>query len=198
MARQSITEPNIHLKKDMYKMYKDLFNSHFSERKKLNLMTAITGWEPWSWRVVGITIDAVGLVKENNGHSSSARELVRDHYFQGRTETYKKMLSKLLSFDDWWSEFWNNDRTILMTKEEHRFRTSESYSGIKKDYFEIVWQNGYFISGKVAGYLFVKKYEGDFILSIFGDYVRPHKLYHENRPRTLEYYSPKWERINEK
>ena len=78
-------------------MYKDLFNSHFSERKKLNLMTAITGWEPWSWRVVGITIDAVGLVKENNGHSSSARELVRDHYFQGRTETYKKMLSKLLS-----------------------------------------------------------------------------------------------------
>ena len=192
------SEPDLKTKKQLYELYINVFNSSISNLHKEKILGTIFSYEPWSWRVVGITIDAVGLVKENNGHSSSARELVRDHYFQGRTETYKKMLSKLLSFDDWWSEFWNNDRTILMTKEEHRFRTSESYTGIKKDYFEIVWQNGYFISGKVAGYLFVKKYEGDFILSIFGDYVRPHKLYHENRPRTLEYYSPKWERINEK
>ena len=190
----NIKEPNIYLKKDMYNMYLSLFDSHFSERKKLNLMTAITGWEPWSWRVVGITIDAVGLVKEKKGHSSVSKELVRDHYFQGRTDTYKKILSKRLSIEDWWSEFWNNDRTILMTKEEHSKRVHESIHTSTKDYFEIDWTLGLFSSGKVAGYSFSKIHEGDFILLNFAHQVRINEGRQRAKPDPSIYY-PTWEKF---
>ena len=30
------------------------------------------------------------------------------------------MLNNKLDFENYWKEFWENDRTILMTKEEHR------------------------------------------------------------------------------
>ena len=43
------------------------------------------------------------------------------------------MLKTKLNFEDYWKEFWNNDRTILMTKEEH--------NKIKADKFVGLWDN---------------------------------------------------------
>ena len=172
IGREKISEPNLEMKKQMYEFYKMTFNSCFTERKKINLMTSISGWEKWSWRVVGITQNAINEIHYINGNSKVTKLLVRDHFFQGRSETYKKMILKLLSFEEWWSEFWDNDRTILMTKVEHnkieKIKKDEgNLKEIKSQIYELDWKSGLFQSGKVAGFLFAKKYEGDFILNNF-------------------------------
>ena len=172
IGREKISEPNLEMKQQMYEFYKMTFNSCFTERKKINLMTSISGWEKWSWRVVGITQNAINEIHSNNGNSKVTKLLVRDHFFQGRSETYKKMLSKLLSFEEWWSEFWENDRTILMTKVEHnkieKIKKDEgNLKETKSQIYELDWKSGLFQSGNVAGFLFAKKYEGDFIIKNF-------------------------------
>ena len=172
MPRPRLDEPSEKLKKQMYNMYKAIFNSSFSERKKINLMTAIHGWEPWSWRVVGITPAAVASVVNEKGRSKCAKDLVRDHYFKGRTDNYREMLSEVISFENWWTTFWKNDRVILMTRKEHSKRKNDSFVGLTLEYFKIDWKNGLFSSGKVAGFLFAKKYEGDFIINNFA-----HRIY---------------------
>ena len=92
IMREKLSEPSLEMKEQMYDFYKMTFNSCFTERKKINLMTSISGWEKWSWRVVGITQNAVNEIHDFNGNSKVTKLLVRDHFFKGRSETYKKML----------------------------------------------------------------------------------------------------------
>ena len=164
-------EPSEKLKKEMYEFYVKVFDSSFDHQKKKNLLTSITGWEPWSWRVVGITANAVGAIVENDGHARVKSQLVRDHFFQGRSVTYNNMLKTKLNFEDYWKEFWNNDRTILMTKEEHNKIKADKFVGlwdnISRRVFEIDWKRGFFKSNKVAGFHFTYQQEGFFILQNF-------------------------------
>ena len=48
------------------------------------------------------------------------------------------MLKTKLNFEDYWKEFWDNDRTILMTKDEHNKISTDKFTGL--------WEN---ISDKV-------------------------------------------------
>ena len=170
-----IDEPSKKIKEEIYKLYTQIYDSSFDKHKKKNLLTSIAGWEPWSWRVVGITVDAVGRILENNGHARVKSELVRDHFFQGRSKTYENMLVNKLDFENYWKEFWENDRTILMTKDEHNKINADRFVGLwdfKEDkIFEIDWRDGYFISNKVAGFHFTYKREGQFIVYNFKDKV---------------------------
>ena len=170
-----IDEPSKEIKEEIYKLYTQIYDSSFDKQKKKNLLTSIAGWEPWSWRVVGITVDAVGRILENNGHARVKSELVRDHFFQGRSKTYENMLVNKLDFENYWKEFWENDRTILMTKEEHNKINTDKFVGLwdfKEDkIFEIDWRHGYFISNKVAGFHFTYKREGQYIVYNFKDKV---------------------------
>jgi len=170
-----LEEPSIELKKNMHELYMKVFESSFTNQKKINLLSSIGGWEPWSWRVVGITTNAVKRIWDCGGHANVRKELVRDHFFQGRVVTYKKMLEKKLSFESWWSEFWENDRTILMTKREHRIIKWESQNDLWKNpqdrIFDIDWTCGNFVSNKVAGFHYSNKKEGEFVLRNFGDKI---------------------------
>ena len=114
-----IQEPSENIRKQIYQFYCKIYDSSFDIQKKKNLLTSIAGWEKWSWRVVGITANAVGRIIDEDGHARVKSELVRDHFFQGRSKTYENMLKKKLDYESYWKEFWENDRTILMTKEEH-------------------------------------------------------------------------------
>jgi len=170
-TREELEEPDLKKKQKMYKLYQNIFNSNFLDKKKIGLLNAAFGFEPWGWRVVGITKNAVDLIKKNNGNQNVTKHLVRDHFFQGRNVTYKKMLEKLYNFDDWWKEFWNNDRTILMTKEEHNKiekikKNKDTLEKIKKNIYKIDWKKGYF-PGASIGYLYSKKKEGYFVINNF-------------------------------
>ena len=187
-----IDEPSKKIKEEIYKLYTQIYDSSFDKQKKKNLLTSIAGWEPWSWRVVGITVDAVGRILENNGHARVKSELVRDHFFQGRSKTYENMLVNKLDFENYWKEFWENDRTILMTKDEHNKINTDRFVGLwdfKEDkIFEIDWRDGYFISNKVAGFHFTYKREGQFVVYYFKDKVIQKVDNSKSRTDSIVYY----------
>ena len=179
----SIAEPSEDIKKDIYSLYTRIYDSNFSDQKKKNLLTSIAGWEPWSWRVVGITANAVGEIVEANGQSKQIKsKLVRDHYFQSRSTTSNNLLKRKYNFQEYWEEFWNNDRTIIMTKFQHNNINNPGWSGLnkkgnsKKNYFEIEWELGYFTSNPVAGFHYSYKKEGVFIINNFKDLISKHKV----------------------
>ena len=85
------------------------------------------------------------------------------------------MLKQKLDFESYWKEFWENDKTILMTKEEHNKINTDKFTGLwdstLNKIFDIDWRLGYFTSNKVAGYHFTYKKEGEFIVRNFKDKV---------------------------
>ena len=83
-TREELEKPNLKNKQEMYKLYQYIFNSNFLDKKKIGLLNVGFGVEPWGWRVVGITKNAVDLIKKNNGNQNVTKHLVRDHFFQGR------------------------------------------------------------------------------------------------------------------
>ena len=170
-----LKEPSEKIKQEIYQFYTQIYDSSFEKQKKKNLLTSIAGWEEWSWRVVGITVSAVVRILEEKGHARVKKELVRDHFFQGRSKTYDNMLKQKLDFESYWKEFWENDKTILMTKEEHNKINTDKFTGLwdstLNKIFDIDWRLGYFTSNKVAGYHFTYKREGQFIILNFKDKV---------------------------
>ena len=165
-----LQEPSEKTKNEIYEFYIKIFDSSFDVQKKRNLLTSIAGWEPWSWRVVGITAKAVGEIVKVMGHYKVKSNLIRDHFFQTRADTSRNMLKKKLDFESYWKEFWENDRTVLMTKLEHNYIESTKKDDrtilkkFKNSIFEIDWRLGHFQSNKVAGFRYSKKREGIFIL----------------------------------
>ena len=176
-----LQEPSEKIKKEIYEFYIKIFDSSFDVQKKRNLLTSIAGWEPWSWRVVGITAKAVGEIVKVMGHYKVKSNLIRDHFFQTRADTSRNMLKKKLDFESYWKEFWENDRTILMTKLEHNYiekikkEDRTRFENFKKRIFEIDWRLGHFQSNKVAGFHYSKKREGIFILMNYQNKIHPNK-----------------------
>ena len=104
-----------------------MFTSSFPNRKKHNLLRSAFSYEPWGWRVVGITKNAV-IEYQKAEFKKPSGKLERHHHSQNFANITNLMLQdSLLAFDEWWSLFWDNDETILVTKEEHR---SNQYSPI--------------------------------------------------------------------
>ena len=190
-----IDEPTKKIKEEIYQLYTQIYDSSFDKQKKKNLLTSIAGWEQWSWRVVGITVNAVGRILDHKGHARVKSELVRDHFFQGRSKTYENMLNNKLDFENYWKEFWENDRTILMTKEEHNTIKTDKYVGLwhfnQDKIFEIDWRHGYFISNKVAGFHFTYKREGQYIFYNFKDKVIQKVDNSKSKPNNIVYYYTK-------
>ena len=153
--KRQFVEPTADEKRSMYEMYKLIHGSHFSPAKKRSVMTAVLGYESWSWRVVGITEEAIKAIARN-GFKKPSHVLARDHTHP-RSETYALIFDRCnhpLPFDAWWNIVWENDKTVLMTNDEHRKKIPQSRV------FELDPKDGYFIDAEVAGWHQTKAHEG--------------------------------------
>jgi len=164
-----ISEPTEQIKKDIYELYKVLFKNSMTFNIKDKILTAIFRGEH-GWRVVGISKESVKLFKKydyKNPNGIVTKELQRDHFFKSRHEVHKEMLKgELLPYDQWWSTFWDNDRTVIVTKYEHyNKKPSES------DIFPIDWELGLFRTAKTAGFAFTQMREGRFLRENFDSLV---------------------------
>lgn len=153
-ARVAYKEPTEEEKKNYYAIYELIYDSHFSLSKKRSVITAVLGYEAWSWRVVGITEEAVKAIARNN-FNKPARILARDHQLP-RVTTYNKIFESKMPFVEWWSWIWENDKTTLMTNEEHH---SKAPSRI----FPLDPNQSYFVDAEVAGWHQTKAREGALI-----------------------------------
>ena len=166
-VNKKVEPPNDKIKEELHNIYKAILESSVSSNKKEKMLNSVFGFEPWSWRVVGISKIAINEFKNNNFNYKSGT-FQRDHYFQARYVTLRKMLEKLMPLDDWWNWYWENDKTILVTKTEHN---KKSYN-FNKDIIEIDWSLGYFESGSTLGFNYTKKREVLFLKSL----IEEHKL----------------------
>ncbi len=157
---EKISEPNKATKKEIHKIYRAIFDSSL-EDKKTKLMTYIFAWYPWSWRVVGISKGAIDKIKENEFYPLP-KKIVRDHFLQDRYTTYTIMLerAKPLGLEKWWDLFWENDQTIIMTKEEH----DKGRDTVKCH--KLNWEDGYFSCNSLVGFKYRKSIEGAYLKTL--------------------------------
>ena len=153
---RQIEEPNKNYRKLMYDLYLNVYESPFILNKKRNLMTEILGRENWSWRVVGISRNAVTEIITGNYKKDVTKKLERDHYFQDRRTTYTGLFENKHSFDDWWKKCWEGDKTILMTKLEHKKK-------LDIEIIDLDWKLGLFQCSKQAGFEYTQGREGFYI-----------------------------------
>jgi len=157
-----LIEPTQSKKELMYKFYLLTYESNFELSKKRSLMTATMGYEKWAWRVVGITPKAIIEIAKNDYKLPKA--LQRDHLKQSRSQTFNAIFSnKKYEFEEWWKWVWENDETILMTKQEHIEHKNISTN----DYFNIDYKLGYFRNKAVIGMHYTKKTEGMYVKDLF-------------------------------
>lgn len=116
-------------------------------------MTAALGYETWSWRVTGITKNAV-LAIARNGYKKPSKMLSRDHG-RPRSETYsEEFFAKAMPIQEWWDWVWKNDETTLMTNEEHR------NPSLRSEIYPLDPTENYFVDTEVAGWHQTKTHEG--------------------------------------
>ncbi len=160
VSEKELIEPSVNKIEWMYKFYLLAYESQFSLPKKRNLMTATLSYELWGWRVVGISPNAVIAIAKNNYNLPVG--LQRDHCKQTRRDTFNKIFKSKFSLNNWWNEVWENDVTLLMTKDEHHNKLIT-----EKDCFDVDYKQGYFRNKAGPGMHFKKSFEGDFVKSLF-------------------------------
>lgn len=170
------TEPTQQKKAELYKIYELLFDSSFTLPKKRSVITAVLGYETWSWRVVGITEEAIKAIAREKFNKPS-RELARDH-MRTRVETYSRIFNEKMGFNEWWDWIWENDKTILMTNEEHKLIAKQrkiekdenkALQAISKIY-AIDSHLSLFVDAEVAGWHQTQAREGAFLRKLCEEY----------------------------
>lgn len=151
-------------KRLIYEIYLLLCSSHFSHAKKRALMTAALGYETWSWRVTGITKNAVlAIADPRNNYRKPSKTLSRDHG-RPRSETYsKEFFAKPMPIQKWWDWVWKNDATTLMTNEEHR------NPSLRSKIYPLDPTDSYFVCAEVAGWHHTIEHEGEMIRQLIRD-----------------------------
>ena len=157
-------QPTEEEKKQIYEFYKSIYSSSFTKQKKINLINSLFLWEPWSWRVVGITTNALKEFKMND-FKYKTKTFSRDHFIQDRKVTINQMLDEILPFQEWWNLFWKNDQTIIVTQKEHSNKINSETSSV----VEIDYKLGYFVCNNLIGFSYSKKKEGKFLEKLIDD-----------------------------
>ena len=165
---EPIKEPTLKRKKEIYRLYEVIRETEFELTKKRTLLSSSFAYEPWGWRVVGISKNAI-IEIANNDFKKPSGKLCRDHSVP-RNVTYNEMLEtpKIMPFKKWWELFWRNDETVLMTNDEHKLVGKTKLS---KQY-PLDWERGYFQNNILIGWKHRKTIEGEFVK----DLCKKHKI----------------------
>lgn len=152
-------EPTQQKKEELYKLYELIFDSTFTLSKKRSVITAVLGYETWSWRVVGITEEAVKAIARNNFNKPSRKLCRYKQSSKALMQMQNQIFKQKMVFNEWWDWVWENDQTILMTNEEHRLIHLNQPS---KTYL-IEPKLSLFVDAEVAGWHQTQAREGAFL-----------------------------------
>ena len=90
-----------------------------SDQIKIKLMQDICGQREDTWKVIGITAEAILVFKNNDYRYVSRMGINRSHYRKDRVEFFTDLLKKDFSFNEWCSYLCENDRTIFSLASEN-------------------------------------------------------------------------------
>lgn len=143
---------------ELYNFYLEIKQANLPDWKKHRLMTALLGGEIISWRVVGITHEALQSMAKNDFKKIPGDKINRSH-ITSRNKIFGYMLSNNLTKDEWHSYWIKNDRTIIST-------SSENQKDIFSEIFYFDNSGELFQSKKIANWRH-RKVERDFLRSIY-------------------------------
>lgn len=138
-------------------IYLSLFSAYkgcpeqFGIHNMTRILTGLMGDRLWSWRVVGITPEALALFAEHEFNKPPKRgSVVRGHLHSRRLTTKALFdLDAPLPLDQFFAVFLENDKTVLMLQEQNPSRGDHV-----PDYIEIDNPHAhYFPCGRLVGYL---------------------------------------------
>ena len=107
-------------KEQIYKIYKNLFQSDIQYGKKKDILRSLFVGEKWTWKVVKISKNVVLECKEKE-FKKPPRRFERHHPDKFEfANTASFLLKGHLKTIEEWNEFLDNhEKTYLLTKEEH-------------------------------------------------------------------------------
>jgi hypothetical protein len=117
-------------KEKMYSAFQSICKMEIDDSKKNGMLTYLFSVEPNNWRVVGISIDAIMVFKQYNFQRRSKMGINRSH-IKRRSDTYNELMIKeknreFNSYQDWWSFYFDNDKTVLQTSSENMRKNGHS------------------------------------------------------------------------
>ena len=101
-----------------HQLYLSICKTKISFQKKVKMLGILLE-NPNSWRVVGITIDALRLLAASDFKSQSRQGINRAHLVD-RIHTFTHLITNpILDCEEWWKYYWDNDRVVLATSSEN-------------------------------------------------------------------------------
>lgn len=149
----------------LYELYLKLFAivkrcpDLFPAMRLTTVFTAIMGSQPWGWRVVGISKNAMREYRKVN-YKHPARLLHRGH-MKMRADTAKKFFLRDEPFPqkEFFETYINGDKTLIMTAEENRS------GAIPADYIRIRNPKGELFRNSAIGWRHSKS-ESEYLRSV--------------------------------
>lgn len=117
-------------KEKMYNAFQAICKMDIDESKKIGMLTYLFSIEPNNWRVIGISIEAIRLFQQNGFQRKSKMGINRSH-IKRRFDSYKEIMEKeaneeFNNYDEWWSFYFENDKTIIQTSSENMRKNGHS------------------------------------------------------------------------
>ncbi len=138
--------------KTLYSLYVHVRKSDLPKEKQYNLIRTLMAGEEWSWRVVGISVEALEWFKENDFKRTKG---IHRHHVVPFRETGRQMLQNIMTAAEWCALAYDNEKVHLVTKEENN---KEQFSEI----FCIDHKLGFF-KNKQISYTYRIREEGQFL-----------------------------------
>lgn len=134
--------------KACYEIYAALYNSHinypdiFTVSRCTGILTALMGSHNWSWRVVGITPQALKIFKDNDFKKIPSGGGITRAHITSRKSTCEDLIksNKIFSPDDFINKWLENDKTVICGKGENKDNFFAKYISIDNP-FGILFQS---------------------------------------------------------
>ena len=142
----------------LYKLYVCIRKSGFPEWKQYNLLRSLLVGEEWSWRVVGISENALALFADNEFKRPKGK-IERHHHRRPFKETAEPMLKEkiIMPKKEWCKQIIDGEEVRLVTKEEHN--PKKKFSRI----IPIDFEKGLFRNNRTVNYRYRLKEEGKYL-----------------------------------
>ncbi len=137
----------------LYKLYVCIRKSDFPRWKQYNLLRSLLVGEEWSWRVVGISEDALTKFAENKFKKPKNR-IERHHHRQSFADAAKPMLEGkvIMPKNEWCNQIIENEEVHLVTKEEHKAKAISRIIPIDSE-------EGLFRNNQMVGFRYLQEEE---------------------------------------
>lgn len=154
VAVDSVNDPQ--LRTALHSVYKALHETHcanptvFQPHDLTRMLTGLMGSRPWSWRVIGITPQALACFSRYGYNKPPDRQIQRGHLY-GRSGTARELFDSptAMTVDEFFKFFLARDRTVLMLTKEN---PSNSRNRPPPDFIPIDQNLELFRCGGLVGY----------------------------------------------